>query len=786
MNSPSCKRKINDYEEKPSPLSLNQKDAVHCQGCVCWSLMENGEMTNQNRFPSTHHGLGHQSDDGRKQCMRNLFGLKNKNKIMTPQEQCDSEQIGKIDMTPSKFIRGTMEPLDYDGGSARWHRSCSMKEGLSDNGFSSDDDIDVQVYSQDEDEDEDEKPAIAKEDAFFRSRYWNQELKKTKADQSPRQKEIDPMKGTGLLSPLGKLLTGKSLPDCDLDNKNLCKIQQKNMTYNHDQLLKQNFNSGPSQNIGKNNEDICLAFPKDGTAQRKKFSLYQCKDVEKIHKSVSDQTEQIIKHQCKDASFFCSFKTITQNRFNPNKVYEIEKTPAEILEEGEVHPKSYLSKDEIHSTVKKPIKVKLDIQATVETLHTQQFSTRPQSSPTQSAKSPSKEKRPNKDRDKYSIFAKVCTNEPHNKHRRLSIDSAMPDNTVSFYGYHKNSTNSYNKFRLFAQHRHDQSCQEGGPYTQSKQNESSGFSGSTNTLMQNALITSPRYRCQQFTYDPHVLQNEHFWPGFVDTHCHLDFLFRRCNHDSGSHARFRAQCQGQDAYPVAFEGCVAVFCQPWTFGKTTWWEEFLGEANVWAAFGCHPHYARFFGEEEEDHLRLALLNPKVVALGEIGLDYSNRNNQHHEQQKMVFRRQLNIALEYNKPLVIHCRDAERDCLAILKELVPRDYLIHRHCFTEGWEEAREWLSAFSNLYLGITGLATFPNSERAWKIQDVLKQIPLSRLLLETDAPYFRPYCYQESGRWSHPGMAIHVAAQVASVRGESIQKVLKYARNNTKMVYGI
>lgn len=128
MNSPSCKRKINDYEEKPSPLSLNQKDAVHCQGCVCWSLMENGEMTNQIRFPSTHHGLGHQSDDGRKQCMRNLFGLKNKNKIMTPQEQCDSEQIGKIDMTPSKFIRGTMEPLDYDGGSARWHRSCSMKE----------------------------------------------------------------------------------------------------------------------------------------------------------------------------------------------------------------------------------------------------------------------------------------------------------------------------------------------------------------------------------------------------------------------------------------------------------------------------------------------------------------------------------------------------------------------------------------------------------------------------------------------------------------------------------
>lgn len=75
------------------------------------------------------------------------------------------------------------------------------------------------------------------------------------------------------------------------------------------------------------------------------------------------------------------------------------------------------------------------------------------------------------------------------------------------------------------------------------------------------------------------------------------------------------------------------------------------------------------------------------------------------------------------------------------QIVPRDYVIHRHCFTGNWKEAEKWLSTFCNLYLGITALVTYPYTERGCNVQDVVSQMPLNRLLLETDAPYFRPHC---------------------------------------------
>ncbi|XP_037792372.1 uncharacterized protein LOC119587758 [Penaeus monodon] len=789
------KRKMTDSEEVFSPWRMNQKNTMHCQGCMCWSLMENGDATNHHRSPITRCEFTQQSPKGRETYARDFFSQRRQEEISTPQKKGrSSEWNGTVNVTPSKLIAGAMEFLDCGDGLARRQGSCVVKEVLCDSGSSSEDDISVQVYSQDEDEDKDEESAIAEakmEDSFLKSSCGKLELKKTKADRSPRQKGINPLKDIGLL-PLGKLPARKSFPDSDLFSRNQSRICQDDLIYNHDQLVERNVNSGPSQCVGKTNEDIsqskfikdtcqegfcaskmsmCLTLPQDNTAENNN----QCKDLERIHKPVNDHKEQIIKHQCKDSSFVCSSKTTNKYKLDPNKAYELRKTPAQIWEESKVRCVKYTSKKGYPSLVNDPFNVKLDIQATVEASCVVQSSA---SCETDSDKSLSRERSSSKDRDKCNIFTKLCTNEPCHKHRRLSIDSALSENSVNFCGY-KNSCNS-DKFSIFARHNN------GYCYPPIEQNGGISFAESTDTLNQNALITSPRYKCQKLGYDPHILQSKPFLPGFVDTHCHLDFVFRRSNHDSASHARFQALCQGHDAYPVSFEGCIAVFCQPWTFGKTSWWEGFLKEANVWAAFGCHPHYANFFGEEEEEQLRLTLFNPKVLAVGEIGLDYSGRNNQHPEQQKLAFRRQLKIALEFNKPLVIHCRDAERDCLAILKELVPRNYLIHRHCFTEGWEEAQEWLSAFSNLYLGVTGLVTYPNSERAWRLQDVLRQIPLSRLLLETDAPYFRPYCYQGSGRWSHPGMAIHVAAQVASVRGESIQKVLSYARSNTKMVYGI
>ncbi|XP_037519476.2 putative deoxyribonuclease TATDN2 [Rhipicephalus sanguineus] len=268
--------------------------------------------------------------------------------------------------------------------------------------------------------------------------------------------------------------------------------------------------------------------------------------------------------------------------------------------------------------------------------------------------------------------------------------------------------------------------------------------------------------------------------GLVDSHCHLDFIFSRVGH-TGTYAKFRLK--HRDTFPDCYEGCVANFCNPQTFKLRHMWGSLLSEDGVWGAFGCHPHMASEYSDDIEDDLVHALDHPSVVALGEIGLDYSHKNQCDRDVQKTVFRTQLKLALNRKLPLVIHSRDSTKDTIDILKELVPKDYLIHRHCFTGNWREAQEWLDAFPNLCLGLTPLICF---DRTSSLAEVGRNIPLDRLLLETDAPYFLPKEESRNLRCSHPGMAIHVAARVSALQKVSIEDVLTAARSNTKRIYGI
>lgn len=284
-------------------------------------------------------------------------------------------------------------------------------------------------------------------------------------------------------------------------------------------------------------------------------------------------------------------------------------------------------------------------------------------------------------------------------------------------------------------------------------------------------------------FDVKALQETSFSPGFIDTHCHLDFLYERIRHYK-SYAWL--QKTTKDPFPASYEGCITIFCKPWTFEKITWWEEIIGEPKIWAAFGCHPHFADQFGDEEEVYLQVALLNSKAVALGEIGLDYYKKNLHQFGVQKDVFRRQLRVALAIKKPVIIHCRDAHRDCIDIIKEILPLDYKIHLHCFTGSWEQAEEWLKTFSGLFIGITNLINNKSDPRTQNLQTAVRKIPLHRLLLETDAPYFRPAFLQKTSQHSHPGMALYVAGQVAHLKGEKVQVVLTHARHNTRAMYGV
>ncbi|XP_035210141.1 uncharacterized protein LOC118184552 [Stegodyphus dumicola] len=266
--------------------------------------------------------------------------------------------------------------------------------------------------------------------------------------------------------------------------------------------------------------------------------------------------------------------------------------------------------------------------------------------------------------------------------------------------------------------------------------------------------------------------------GFIDAHCHLDFLFQRLNFE-GTFSDYKKQLES--TFPECYQGCIAVFCNPFTFPKKSMWQKYLEEEKVWGTFGCHPHNSKNYNDEVERTLCEALQHHKVRALGEIGLDYSNRNNCLQEVQKSVLRRQLKIAKKEGLPLVIHCREANEDCMEILKEIIPTDYVIHLHCFTDTWTWAQKWLETFPNLCIGITNVVTFPSAE---SVHEVARNIPLDRLLLETDAPYFLPRIIARGRRWSHPGMAIHVAVQIAALKSIPLERVLRVTSMNTKRLY--
>ncbi|XP_029946868.1 putative deoxyribonuclease TATDN2 [Salarias fasciatus] len=269
--------------------------------------------------------------------------------------------------------------------------------------------------------------------------------------------------------------------------------------------------------------------------------------------------------------------------------------------------------------------------------------------------------------------------------------------------------------------------------------------------------------------------------GFIDTHCHLDMLYGKLGF-RGTFSSFRRMYQS--SFSSEFHGCITDFCNPGVMVKEALWEGLLAEDMVWGAFGCHPHFAKDYSSVQENNILTAMKHPKAVAFGEMGLDYSYKNSTDSCTQKKVFERQLRLAVALQKPLVIHCRDADDDLFAIMKKCVPRDYKIHRHCFTNSYPVIEPFLREFPNLYVGFTALIT---NTRATGARNAVCQIPLDRIVLETDAPYFLPReVSKDTWRFSTPGMGIHTLHELSLLKGEDMTTVFKTVRNNTTQLYGI
>ncbi len=194
---------------------------------------------------------------------------------------------------------------------------------------------------------------------------------------------------------------------------------------------------------------------------------------------------------------------------------------------------------------------------------------------------------------------------------------------------------------------------------------------------------------------------------------------------------------------------------------------------VYSAIGIHPCNAD--GSTTIDDIRELAKHKKCVAIGEIGLDYYWEPDK-KESQKELLIKQLLLAKELDLPVIIHDRDAHGDILEILKEYKPKGVV---HSFSGSVEMAEEILKI--GMYLGIGGVITFNNAK---KLPDVVKALPLNRLLLETDAPYLTPVPFR--GKTNHSEMIYLTAQKIAEIKGKTLTEILEISYNNASTLFNI
>jgi len=270
----------------------------------------------------------------------------------------------------------------------------------------------------------------------------------------------------------------------------------------------------------------------------------------------------------------------------------------------------------------------------------------------------------------------------------------------------------------------------------------------------------------------------------VDTHCHFDMLFTKLRFSKSIDHYFN---QFESLYLRNFCACVAVICNPQSYNskfEAAIALEILKHPKVYGAIGCHPHFSNTWNVKTKEFVQSKLSDPKIVAIGECGLDVSKKNKVQMETQRLVFCEQLDIAKELNKPIVIHCRGAEHEVFDIMTSKLNSNHRIHLHCFTGYWSIAQKYLRHFPNLCIGVTPLVT---SDFSYNVSELAEKISLDRLLLETDAPYFVP---QEnfptsSVNFSHPAFVFSVAEHISKIRGIALEELLGIIRKNVTKVYG-
>lgn len=202
------------------------------------------------------------------------------------------------------------------------------------------------------------------------------------------------------------------------------------------------------------------------------------------------------------------------------------------------------------------------------------------------------------------------------------------------------------------------------------------------------------------------------------------------------------------------------------------------EPDCWAAVGVHPHDAEDVTEAVLAEVRDLAAAPRVVAIGEAGLDYY-RDLSPRAVQRQVFARFIELAGELGKPLVVHCREAQADCLAVLDEHRVAEQKIIMHCFAGDVRFARQCTQR--GFWLGLTGTLTYP---KAHVLREVAARMPTDRLLVETDCPWLPPQSHR--GERNEPAYVVQVAERLAEERGLTCEQVSELTIANTQAAFNL
>ena len=252
----------------------------------------------------------------------------------------------------------------------------------------------------------------------------------------------------------------------------------------------------------------------------------------------------------------------------------------------------------------------------------------------------------------------------------------------------------------------------------------------------------------------------------IDSHCHLEYK-GLVEDQAGVLARARAAGVG---------GFLSIST------RQREWDQVIAtaerECDVWASVGIHPHEADGHADLGETALLAAAAHPKVIAIGETGLDYYYDHSE-RETQKALFRRHISVARQTGLPIIIHTRDAEDDTVAILSEEMEQGaFPALIHCFTASADFARTVLDL--GLTISLSGIVTFKNAK---DLQEIAAQLPEDRMLVETDAPFLAPIPHR--GRTCEPAFTADTARFVAGLRGQTPEALAEITTRNFFKLFG-